>query len=89
MLAFHSHANGYGIRLTCWSQPTRQAVTANWICLDLIGLDKLVSRIQTSVKLSVSARSSRGNLLLSKMDAGHEDPELSRNIIEEFDPGSA
>ena len=89
MLEVYGIASEHRFRLTCWSQPTMRAVTADQVCLDLIGLDKLVSRIQTSVKLSVSARSSLGNLLLSEINAGHEDPELSRNIIEEFDPGSA
>jgi hypothetical protein len=58
-----------------------EAVTSDrFVLIRLVG--KLISRINTALKLSVPAS-------LETSDAGHEDDAVPRNLIEEFDPGSA
>ncbi len=59
-------------------------------CLDLIGLDKLVSRINLHLKVSVSVSQRAASVSeWFSVHTGHQDDGGPRNLIEEFDPGSA
>ena len=63
----------------------KRAVTTLSGCLNPMGMDKLISRINASLKtvrLGQPAEQSKGH-------TGHEASDVPRNSIEEFDPGSA